>query len=83
MLTLYDQTNPESVKGIAEYFDEANQMDQENHLGIPFFIEGDAHHDSYGPDCSDYNVWLRKIKTALDPNCTSDAGNYISPESHE
>jgi glycolate oxidase len=80
MLTLYDQTSPDSVKGIAEYFDDANRVDLVNHLGIPFFIDGDKRHDWYGPDCSNYHVWLRKIKTALDPNCTSDAGNYISPE---
>nr|MDO8112575.1 FAD-binding oxidoreductase [Candidatus Sigynarchaeota archaeon] len=80
MLTLYDQTNPECVKGIADYFNDCNAMDLVQHLGIPFFIDGDARHDWYGPQCSNYNTWLRKIKTALDPACTADAGFYISPE---
>jgi glycolate oxidase len=79
MLTLYDQTNPDSVTGIADYFKDCNRMDLLQHLGIPFFIDGDERHDWYGPNCSNYNKWLRQIKEAFDPACTADAGFYISP----
>ncbi len=78
MVTLYDQTNPNSVKGIAEYFNDANRLDLIQHLGIPFFIDGDEKHDWYGPQCSNYQVWLRKIKAAFDPAGVADAGSYIS-----
>lgn len=78
MPTMYDQTQDRSIKGMAEYFDETNKMDLVNHLGIPFFIEGDEMHDWYGPHCSDYHVWLRQIKAAFDPNGTADPGFYIS-----
>jgi hypothetical protein len=78
MLTLYDQTNRESVNGIADYFNDCNRMDLVQHLGIPFFIDGDERHDWYGPNCSNYHVWLRKIKAAFDPEGTADSGFYIS-----
>jgi glycolate oxidase len=78
MLTLYDQTNHDSVRGIADYFNDCNRLDLVQHLGIPFFIDGDERHDWYGPHCSNYHVWLRKIKVAFDPAGTADAGFYIS-----
>jgi glycolate oxidase len=76
--TFFDQTNEESVKGMGEYLEESNQMDLLKHLGVPFFIEGDALHDEWGPHLMNYHHWLRKIKKAFDPNEVSDSGFYIS-----
>ncbi len=78
MPTMYDQTDRESIKGMAEYLMECNQLDLEERLGIPFFIEGDEMHDWYGPQCSNYHLWLRKIKAMFDPNAVADSGFYIS-----
>ncbi len=78
MPTMYDQTNPNSVKGVVEYMEASNEMDLIKHLGIPFFIEGDKMHEWYGPQCSNYHVWLRKIKDAFDPDNVADSGFYIS-----
>ncbi|MHC1591133.1 MAG: FAD-binding oxidoreductase, partial [Candidatus Helarchaeales archaeon] len=78
MPTMYDQTNRNSIKGMADYLMECNKLDLEERLGIPFFIEGDKMHDWYGPQCSNYHVWLRKIKELFDPNCAADPGFYIS-----
>ncbi|MHA1300162.1 MAG: FAD-binding oxidoreductase [Candidatus Helarchaeota archaeon] len=80
MPTMYDQTNIESVKGMVEYTEKCNELDLVKHLGIPFFIEGDKMHDWYGPYCSNYHVWLRKIKEAFDPENVADSGFYISTE---
>lgn len=79
MVTLYDQTKRDSVKGMGEYFNECNETDLNKHLGIPFFIEGNENHDWYGHSCSNYNTWLRKIKEAFDPGDIADSGHYISP----
>lgn len=83
MPTMYDQRNEKSVNGMAEYMEKSNEMDLVQHLGIPFFIEGDKMHDWYGPQCCNYQIWLRKIKTAFDPNNVADSGFYISPESEK
>ncbi len=76
--TMFDQTNEHSVKGIADYMEESNQMDLIKHLGAPFFIEGDHLHDQWGPLMMNYHIWLRKIKAAFDPNGIADSGFYIS-----
>jgi glycolate oxidase len=78
MPTMYDQTNPKSVKGMVEYAEACNELDLVKHLGIPFFIEGDKMHEWYGPHCSNYHIWLRKIKEAFDPDNVADPGFYIS-----
>lgn len=76
--TVYDPSSPESCRGYAYYQDECNKADIANALGIPFFIVGDAFHDSYGPNVMDYPRWLRKIKATFDPKGVSDSGHYVS-----
>ncbi|MHA1799081.1 MAG: FAD-binding oxidoreductase [Candidatus Helarchaeota archaeon] len=76
--TMYDQRIEESIRGIGDYLNEANKMDFEENLGIPFFVEGDKMHDWYGPKVNNYHLWLRKIKKAFDPNEVADSGFYIS-----
>lgn len=78
MPTIYDPSSPESCKGYEDYWAECNDADIENSLGIPFFIVGDKMHDRFGPTCSNYQIWLRRIKAAFDPNGVSDAGHYTS-----
>ena len=76
--TMFDQTDKDSVKGMAEFMDDNNRFDLVKHLGAPFFVEGDRMHDMYGPHMMDYHKWLRKIKIAFDPNGIADSGFYIS-----
>lgn len=78
MPTMYEQTDLKSVKGMTEYMQKCNELDMTKHLGVPFFIEGDEMHDWFGPSCMNYQVWMRKIKEALDPHNTADPGFYIS-----
>ena len=77
--TMFDQTKDHSVKGMAEYMERSNEIDLVKHLGAPFFVEGDKMHDMFGPHTSNYHLWLRKIKTAFDPDNIADSGFYISP----
>lgn len=78
--TMFDQTDETSVKGMAEYMEASNQLDLVKHLGAPFFVEGDKMHNLFGPEMSNYHIWLGKIKRIFDPNNVSDSGFYISPE---
>ena len=68
----------ESVIGYNEYNEECNKLALNERLGIPFFIEGDKMHEWYGPHCSNYHIWLRKIKETFDPDNVSDPGCYIT-----
>ena len=77
--TMFDQTDENSVKGMAEYMEESNQLDLLKHLGAPFFVEGTRMHELFGPHMSNYHIWLRKIKEVFDPNNIADSGFYISP----
>ena len=78
--TMFDQTDEQSVEGMAEYMDRSNQLDLVRHLGAPFFVEGNRMHELFGPHMSNYHIWLRKIKEVFDPNNISDSGFYISPQ---
>nr|MDO8100429.1 FAD-binding oxidoreductase [Candidatus Njordarchaeota archaeon] len=82
MPTIYDPSSAESCKGYSDYWVECNDTDIKKSLGIPFFIVGDKNHDLFGPHCNNYQVWLRKIKEAFDPNDISDSGHYISSKKY-
>jgi hypothetical protein len=45
---------------------------------VPGHVFGDAAHDLYGPPCSNYHTWLRRIKKTFDPNGSSEGSNYIT-----
>lgn len=77
--TPFDQTNEESVKGVSEYFERSNMLDLVEHLGAPFFVEGNKWHNTFGPHMNNYHLWLRKIKETFDPNNIADGGFYIQP----
>ena len=83
MPTMYDATDPKSIIGMTKYALACDEMDLEEHLGIPFFIEGDEQHDWYGPHCMNYQIWLRRIKEAFDPNNIADPGFFISSRKEE
>jgi glycolate oxidase len=78
MPSMYDQTDERSVRGMADYMQKCDELDFEKHFSLPFFVVGDSAHDLVGPLCSNYHLWLRKIKESLDPNNISDPGFYIS-----
>ena len=80
-LTRYDfESYLGETCGCTAYMEKCNELDLVKHLGIPFFIEGDKMHDWYGPHCSDYHIWLRRIKETFDPENVADSGFYISTE---
>jgi len=86
VLILFDHRDPESLKGAWEYLKETNEACIEYALGVPIFQlaqVGGEKHGVFGPACSNYHIWLRKIKRAFDPNNACDPTAYISPEEPE
>ena len=66
-----------------EYLAESNQVCMDKKLGTPIFQisqVGMGKHGAFGPECFNYDKWLREIKRAFDPNNTGDPTAYISPE---
>jgi hypothetical protein len=41
---------------------------------------GKGKHGAFGSACFNYDMWLRKIKSAFDPNNTADPTAYSPPE---
>lgn len=68
----------ESLKGIQYLNEQLVKRALKEPAGIPFFVTGDQLHDIFGPQTSNYHLWLRKIKKAFDPNGTSDSFGYIT-----
>jgi hypothetical protein len=48
-------------------------------MGVPIAAFGMEANWIFGPACSDYHIWLARIKAALDPNTASDPFFYAEP----
>jgi len=83
MLIMYDHHDDESAEGAFEYLEESNQACLDKSLGAPIFQVsqvGEGKHGVFGPASFNYDKWLRKIKSAFDPNGTADPTAYSPPE---
>jgi len=83
-LFMYDPADPESARGAAQLIEETSLMCKEQALGLPIWEIvrgglGPKAHDIYGPACSNYHIWQRRIKKAFDPSIASDPTFYIEP----
>ena len=45
-------------------------------MGVPIAAFGVEVNRKFGPACGDYQIWLERIKSALDPNTASDPFFY-------
>ena len=73
---LYDPGNPESAMA-ARKLVETGVRDAIGHaMGVPIAAFGVEANRIFGPACSDYHIWLARIKAALDPNTSSDPFFY-------
>jgi glycolate oxidase len=61
-----------------EFLVQANETAIKDHFGVPGHVFGDPAHDMYGSHCSNYHVWLRRIKKTIDPNGASESSHYIT-----
>jgi glycolate oxidase len=61
-----------------EFLPRANETAIRDHYGVPGHVFGNDAHNAYGPHCSNYHLWLRKIKKTMDPGEASEPSHYIS-----
>ena len=80
----FDPCDPEAVKAAAELASVSNKLLLEQKLGTGLFEGGldyrDEIHDSAGPKCLNYHIWMRKIKKTFDPNLVSESSFYTTPK---
>jgi glycolate oxidase len=82
----YDPYDEESVKGVRKLIEETfDPKGKFKSFGVPCLggglqVESESHVvQNWGPVYDNYDVWLRKIKDALDPNNLGDWSAYVPP----
>ena len=80
-LLIFDSRRPEQFRALQDFARECAEATVENHLGgVGFaYFEGSEAHERFGPATSNYHLWQRGIKRALDPDDLSDSTYYIKP----
>ncbi|MEW5736735.1 MAG: FAD-binding oxidoreductase [Thermodesulfobacteriota bacterium] len=81
-LYAFDHRDPEMGRQLDDFAKACTQATVEHNLGgggFAFFKGGEVH-DLLGPSMSNYHIWQRRIKKALDPDDLSDSKYYISSD---
>jgi FAD/FMN-containing dehydrogenase len=78
-IILYDPSNPESSLAAREMVETGIQDAIDHAMGVPIAAFGVEANQEFGPACSNYHIWLARIKAALDPNTASDPFFYAQP----
>jgi hypothetical protein len=81
----YAHPGEEGQEGLRGYITENDEISAEaggefKCGGVPLGIAGERKHKFYGPKLLNYDKWMRKLKSAIDPNNVSEGNYYISPE---
>ena len=79
-IILYDPGNPESAIAARTLVETGIRDTIKDAMGVPIASFGTEWNLKFGPACGNYHVWLKKIKTALDPNTASDPFFYAEVE---
>ena len=85
-IILYDPGNPQSALAARDLVQTGVKDSIEQALGLPIAGFGTEANEVFGPACSNYHLWLKRIKTALDPQNACDPflyGEGIQAESEE
>jgi FAD/FMN-containing dehydrogenase len=78
-IILYDPGNPQSSLAARELVETGVRASIDCAMGVPIAAYGVEANQVFGPACSDYHIWLARIKSALDPYSASDPFFYALP----
>jgi len=67
-----------NMEGIGELMMKSNEIALSKGLPLPHHVAGDGQIDMFGPSTSHFNMWLRRIKKAFDPNGLSESSGYVT-----
>ncbi len=82
-IILYDPGNPESVIAARNLIETGINDAIKDAMGVPIAAFGVEPNRIFGPACSNYHIWLSRIKSALDQNTASDPFFYVEAENKE
>ena len=79
-IILYDPGDPQSAMAARELVETGMHAAIVRAMGIPIAASGVKANRMFGPVCGDYNIWLSRIKAALDPGGASDPFFYAEAQ---
>jgi glycolate oxidase len=71
----FEFTNKEAEKAVVGWLEEQSARAYNEHYFANFYLEGQA--EKVGPGLSNYDVWWKKAKNAIDPNSLTDVGGAL------
>jgi glycolate oxidase len=78
-IILYDPSNPQSALAARDLVQTGVKDAIELAMGVPIAAFGIEANQTFSHACGNYYTWLRRIKSALDPNAASDPFFYAEP----
>jgi glycolate oxidase len=72
--------NPDTMAAIGNMWNETFKAAIEEPVGVTPNVYGDRLNDMFGPHTSNYHVWLRRVKKALDPDAAAVSSYYVTAE---
>lgn len=70
--------NPDTMAAIENMWNETFKAAIEEPVGVTPNVYGDRLNDMFGPQTSNYHIWLRKIKKAFDPHGMAVSSYYVT-----
>lgn len=82
-IILYDPGNPRSAMAARDLVQRGVSDSIELAMGLPIAGFGEEANKIFGPACSNYHTWMKRIKTALDPDGSCDPFFYVEGDTKE
>ena len=76
-IILYDPGNPQSAMAARDLVQSGVNDSIERAMGLPIAGFGSEANEIFGPACSNYHTWMKRIKAALDPDMACDPFFYV------
>ena len=76
-IILYDPGNPQSAMAARDLVQSGVTDSIEQAMGLPIAGFGSEANEIFGPACSNYHTWMKRIKTVLDPDMACDPFFYV------
>jgi glycolate oxidase len=76
-IILYDPSNPQSALAARELVQSGVRDSIDKAMGLPIAGFGSEANEIFGPACSNYHTWMKRIKAVLDPDMACDPFFYV------
>ena len=76
-IILYDPSNPQSALAARDLVQSGVRDSINKAMGLPIAGFGSEANEIFGPACSNYHTWMKRIKAVLDPDMACDPFFYV------